>query len=92
MKRLFLLAAIVLVSAWLVHSASSQQMETYNKPTAGIDWYAKVMRERAIKDRAAEERSAMKQAARSGGDVGMAGLTVDAYNKLILKKNATKLK
>jgi len=90
MKRIFSLAAILLVSVCLMGAASAQQAATPAKPTAGIDWYEKVMRERAIKDRAAEERNAMKQAARNGTDFNMTGLTVDAYNALILQKNATK--
>lgn len=90
MKRIFALAVILLVSVCLMGAASAQQTTTPAKPTAGIDWYEKVMRERAIRDRAAEERNAMKQAARNGTDFNMSGLTVDAYNALILQKNATK--
>lgn len=92
MKRIFALTVVLLTALCLISAVGAQQIEKSAKRKVGIDWYEKVMRERAIKERAAEERNAMKQAAKGKEDAGMAGLTIDAYNASILKKNATKLK
>ena len=92
MKRFLLLAAIVLMSVCLISAVNAQPIDKSSKVKAGIDWYEKVMRERAIRERAAEERNAMKKAAKNGDDSYIAGLTVDAYNDYILKKNAKKAK
>jgi len=92
MKRLISFTVIVIASFFLIGTVNAQPVDKLKKPKAGLDWYEKVMRERAIKDRAAEERNAMKQSARMGDDSSMTGVTVDAYNAMILEKNAAQMK
>lgn len=102
MKMFFLLAAIALMSLLPITAVNAgpknvpanqphenlDQREQVTQPKVGISWREQVMKERIIMKRAAEMRNANMRNALMGEQEKIEGLGIDAYNGLILERNA----